>query len=239
MINSHFKNDKDNRKDPDNLNGINYDCDLPKNANRGFSKKSIKIDKESRAVVDIHSNEWKNDENYSNSNLASFVTADKLDILIIKELLTDPYIQTLEISIKSGIPLSITHKKRRLIESKVLQTRYFLDFQKLGLYFRFADIFADIKENKVYDLVNQLYLSHFTKNMLKLIKIKTPSEGICIRTMYQTSDELFFLMDEVKSCPFISNVHFSEEIEVIGDNTLNVILNMLNTHSKITQNVKI
>ena len=114
-----------------------------------------------------------------------------------------------------------------------MQTRYFLDFQKLGLYYRFADVFADIREDKVNDLINQLYLSPFTKNILKLIKIKTPSDGICIKTLYQKSNELFFLMDKVKSCPFISNVHFSEEIEVLADNTLDIILNMLNTPSKI------
>ena len=112
-----------------------------------------------------------------------------------------------------------------------MQTRYFFDFQKLGLSFRFADIFADIKKDKVYDLVNQLYPSPFSKNILKLIKIKTPSDGICIKTQYQKSDELFFLMDKIKSYPFTSNTHFSEEVEVLGDNTLNVILSMLNTYS--------
>ena len=233
MINLHFKDDTDSRKDSDNLNGINYDCHLPKNINRDFSKKGIKIVKESSNVLDILNDECRNRDNYSNSNFASFITADKLDIFVIKELLKDPHIQTLEISIKSGMPLPIAHKKRRLIESKVLQARYFLDFQKLGLYFRFADIFADIKENKVNDLVNQLYPSPFTKNILKLIKIKTPLDGICIKALYQKFDELFFLMDKIKSYPFISNVHFSEEIEVLGDNTLDVILNMLNTHSKI------
>jgi hypothetical protein len=39
------------------------------------------------------------------------------------------------------------------------------------------------------------------------------------------------LMDKIKSYPFTSNTHFSEEVEVLGDNTLNVILSMLNTYS--------
>ena len=231
MKNVRSKDGADSRNDSDNLNGINYDCHMPKNINRDFFKKDIKIGKETNNGVNIHNDECRNGDNYSNSNPAPFITADKMDILIIKELLKDPYIQTLEIAIKSGIPLPIAHKKRRLIESKVLQTRYFFDFQKLGLSFRFADIFADIKEDKVYDLVNQLYPSPFSKNILKLIKIKTPSDGICIKTQYQKSDELFFLMDKIKSYPFTSNIHFSEEVEVLGDNTLNVILSMLNTYS--------
>ena len=47
VINVHPKDDTDRRKDSDNLNGINYIHPSPKNTNRDFSKKDIKIVKES------------------------------------------------------------------------------------------------------------------------------------------------------------------------------------------------
>ncbi|MDF0682106.1 MAG: hypothetical protein P0116_14200 [Candidatus Nitrosocosmicus sp.] len=231
----HPKGDVNNRKDSENKIENGYILPLPKNTkiNRDFSKKGIKIVKENSAPIDIHTDECSNIDQYSNSMLTPFITADKFDLFIIKEIIKDPDIQTLEISLKSEIPFRIAHRKRRLIESKVLQATYALDFEKLGLSFRFADIFADIKEDKVNDFVNQLDpSSFFTKNILKLIKIKTPSDGICIKTIYQNSDELFFLMDKVKLYPFISNVHFSEEIEVLGDNTVDCVLNMLKTDYK-------
>lgn len=234
VINLHPKGDVNNRKDPENKNEMGYTLPLHKNTNtnRDCSRKGIKIVKENSAPIDIHFDEYSNGGKYSNSMLTPFITADKFDIFIIREILKDPDIQTLEISIKSGIPFRIAHRKRRLIESKVLQATYALDFEKLGLSFRFADVFADINEDKVNDFVNQLYTSSFTKNILKLIKIKTPSDGICIKTLYRNSDELFFLMDRVKLYPFISNVHFSEEIEVLGNNTKDVILNTLNIDYK-------
>jgi len=38
-------------------------------------------------------------------------------------------------------------------------------------------------------------------------------------------------MDKVRSYPFVSNVYFSEIIEVLGDNSVNAILNLLNKDS--------
>ena len=107
----------------------------------------------------------------------------------------------------------MVHKKRKFIESKVLQKEYFLDFKKLGLNHRFSDI----QEDKVDDFVIQLYTTPFNKNILKVIKVKNEIEGICIKTLYQNSSELFFLMDKIKAYPFISNVHFSEHVRGIRE----------------------
>jgi len=221
-----------NRKDSANINEINYIGDSQKNTNKDSSKKSINIVKKTTKVVDTNVEKNSNNSEYSNSSLPTFITADKFDILIIKELLKDPSITTLEISIKLEIPLRIANKKRRLIESKVLQTKYFLDLQKLGLSFRFADVFADIKDDKVNDFARQLYTTSFTKNIIKVLRVKGETEGICIKTLYKNSKELFFFMDKIKSNPSISNVHYSEQVEVVGDNTLDVILNILLTDSK-------
>jgi DNA-binding Lrp family transcriptional regulator len=217
----------------ENANEIDYIAELQKNTNnRYLPEKGIKIVKKSAIVDGYEDEEDNNSSEYSNSRLPTLITADKFDILIIKELLKDPSITTLEISIKLGISLGIANKKRRLIESKVLQTKYFLDLQKLGLGFRFADIFADIKDDKVNDFTNQLYATSLNKSIFKIIKVKNPSDGVCIKTLYQDSEELFLLMDKIKSYPSISNVCFSEQVEVVGDNTLDVIFNILSADSK-------
>jgi DNA-binding Lrp family transcriptional regulator len=222
----------ENKKDSDNANEIAYLHLLRKNTNNDSSKKSINILKETTKVVDANDEKSTNSSEYSNSSLNTFITADKFDVLIIKELLRDPAITTLEISIKLGIPLHIANKKRRLIESKVLQIKYFLDLQKLGFNFQFADVFADIQVDKVNDFVRQLYATYFTKNIIKIMRVKGEADGICIKTLYKNSEELFFLMDKIKSNSSISNVRFSEQVEVVGDNTLDVVLNILHTDSK-------
>ena len=218
----------------DNTNEIDYIAELQKNTNnRYLPEKAVKIIKKSPIVHAYNDEEGNSSGEYSKSysHLPTLITADKFDVLIIKELLKDPSITTLEISIKLGITLGIANKKRRLIESKVLQTKYFLDLQKLGLGFRFADVFADIKHDNVNDFTNQLCATSL-HNIFKIIKVKNPSDGICIKTLYQDSEELFLLMDKIKSYPSISNVYFSEQVEVVEDNTLDVIFNILAADSK-------
>lgn len=106
------------KRDPKHSTRKNTHRNLP---NRGFK---IVKDNTTTPAIDICND---NSSDYqSNSRLPTFIMADKFDIFIIKELLKDPSITTLEISLKSQIPFSITHKKRRLIESKVLQKNTFL-----------------------------------------------------------------------------------------------------------------
>jgi hypothetical protein len=129
---------------------------------------------------------------------------------------------------KLDIPFSRVHKKRRLIESTLLTKNYSVELTKLCIDLRFADIFAEILEDKVNDFVTTLYSAPVRKNVLSIRKVKNDLSGICIKAAYQNSSELFFLMDTIKSYPFISNIHFSEEIEVLEDNTLAVILSLIN-----------
>jgi hypothetical protein len=203
-------------------------CPQKKNKNT-LSKKDVKIAKKQTTIVNDDNGVV--DESYNDHNdlkSSHFIAADRFDILIIKEILKDPHIQTFEISMKLDIPLSIAHKKRRLIESSLLTKKYFVDLTKLGIDLRFADIFAEIREDKVNDFVNKLYSSPLRQNILSISKVKNDLKGICIKAVYRYSSELFFLMDTIKSNPFISNVHFSEETELLKDNTLDVILNLLN-----------
>ena len=153
------KDDVGSRKDSENKNEIDYALTLTKNKNTNgdFSKKNTKIFKDDNNAENLLSDEISIGDKYSNSLNAPFLTADKLDLLIVSEVIRDPDILTLEISSKLGIPLSIAHKKRRNIESKVWQATYSLDFKKLGLDIRFADVFVDMKEDEINDFVNQLY----------------------------------------------------------------------------------
>ena len=228
----------------DNVNDIHSEKKInpkrsKKNVHRNLPNRGVKIVKNNNTTtttptaIDICSDDDDNSSSdyHSNSSLTTFITADKFDLLIIKELLKDPSITTLEISLKSGIPFSITHKKRRLIESKVLKKKRILDFRVLGLNFRYADVFANIKEDKINYLVNQLHTTSFTKNIIKVMRVKGEVNGICIKTLYQDSEELFFFMDKLRSYSFVSNVYFSEIIEVLGDNTVNIILNLLSKNS--------
>jgi hypothetical protein len=226
------KDNADLRKDSDMRKEI--DDALPiLNSRRGYIDKDIKIAKGGNRINQTHKTDGSDSGTCYNSYKDFFIAADKFDLIIIKEILKDPHIDTLEISLKLGIPFSVVHKKRRLIESKLLHAKYIIDFQKLGLCFRFADVFADFSSDKVNDFTNQLFSSPFSSNVLKVVKTKTQSkEKICIKAIYQNSGELFFLMDKVKSFPFVSNVHFSEQVEVIRDNTLNVILNILDIDYK-------
>lgn len=226
MIKINSENNDINSDELDITNFVKYP---QKKIKKSLSKKDIKIAK--RQTTNVNDEEGVVDESYYDYNdlkTSPFITADRFDILIIKEILQDPNIQTFEISMKLDIPLSIVHKKRRLIESTLLTKKYFIELTKLGIDLRFADIFAEIPEDKVKDFVIKLYSTPLRKNMLSIRKVKNDWNGICIKAAYQNSSELFLLMDTMKSFPYITNIHFSEEIEVLEDNTLAVILNLVN-----------
>ncbi|WP_458720816.1 hypothetical protein [Candidatus Nitrosocosmicus sp. R] len=179
-------------------------------------------------------NNTSNMKNYSNNlsgnsdhHYRSFIWADKLDLQIIKQLLVDPYIQTFEISSKLEIPLALIHRKRRLIETTILKKKFIIDLRKLGLDYRYADVFAHIQKKNIKNFVNEIFKTSVSKNILQVLTTTDGSDGICIKTMFQDSKELFCLMDEIKSKPSITDVHFSEEIEKSRDNTLPVLLNIL------------
>jgi hypothetical protein len=222
-------NSENNDINSDELDITNFARYPQKKIKKILSKEDIKIAK--KQTTSVNDDSGIVDEScfdYINPKSAHFIAADRFDLLIIKEILQEPNIQTFEISMKLNIPLSIVHKKRRLIESSLLTKKYIVDLIKLGINLRFADIFAEIREDKVTDFVKKLYSTSLRKNMLSISRVKNDSNGICIKAAYQHSSELFFLMDTLKSYPFISNIHFSEEIEVIEDNTLAVILNLIN-----------
>ena len=221
------------------IKAINNTKRLKKNAHRNLSNEEVKIAKEEKTTttttktataIDVYNKKSRSSSSsnkYHNSSLTTFITADKFDILIIKEILKDPTITTLEISLKLGISFAIAHRKRRLVESKVMQKNHFLDLKKLGLDFRIVDVFADIQEDNVNDCIKKLHSVFFAKNIIKVMRVKGGVDGICIKALFQDSKDLFFLIDKIRTFPFVSNVHFSEEVEVLGDNTLNVILNLL------------
>ena len=198
-----------------------------------LSKKDVQTVKQTSIAAELHGNGYDGNDRYQYFVPSPFVMADRLDLLILGEILKNPSITSLEISLRLEIPFSIAHKKRRLIESKVLQRKYSLDFKKLGFNIHFADVFVNIKKDKVNDFINYyLKSSSVTKNIFKIVKIITPSNGICIKTLYQNSDELLVLVDKIKSYPFVSNVRFSEETEVLKDSTVDIILNLLDSYYK-------
>jgi len=219
----------DHRKWSNNSDDVAETPYLKEKVGSDLSSEDTKVNNE----LTIADTDEKCTEKMTNNLPSQFIRADRLDLLIIKELLKEPEIQTLEISLKLGISLSMAHKKRRLIESQLLQKRYSLVLEKLGFDFRFADVFADIlHEEKIEDIVRNLLESSHSKNILKIIKIKKPQTGICINSLYQDSEELFFLMDKLKSFPFVSNVFFSEQVLCLGDYTANRILKIIDTVSK-------
>jgi hypothetical protein len=100
-------NDKHGNK---KLNATNNTKRSKKNARRNLSNEDVKIVKEktttttttTATAIDVYNEKSRsvisNSSKHHNSNLTTFITADKFDILIIKEILKDPTITTLEIS---------------------------------------------------------------------------------------------------------------------------------------------
>ncbi|MDF0681122.1 MAG: Lrp/AsnC family transcriptional regulator [Candidatus Nitrosocosmicus sp.] len=219
------KNSENREIKPDFRDTTNFANYPQKKINKISSKNDIKIRKTTILKDDNSIDEICH--NYFDPMFTNFLTADRIDILIIKELLQEPNIPTLEISLKINFPLYLVHKKRKIIEASILTKKYLVDLTKLGLEIRFVDIYTEIKKDQVNNFARELYRGPLGKNILSLNRVKNGSNGICIKAVYKNSSELFFFMDTIMSNPVISNIHFSELIEVLEDNTSAVILNLL------------
>ena len=87
-------------KSDDNTNEIDYIAELQKNTNnRYLPEKAVKIIKKSPIVHASNDEEGNSSGEYSKSysHLPTLITADKFDVLIIKELLKDPSITTFNV----------------------------------------------------------------------------------------------------------------------------------------------
>ncbi|WP_161486357.1 Lrp/AsnC family transcriptional regulator [Candidatus Nitrosocosmicus hydrocola] len=149
---------------------------------------------------------------------------DRINLKIIEELITNGDIKSSEIAEKIQIPLSTIQRRRTRIEKAILKKTYQMDLTNLG--YRTAQIFVDVQKGKAKETGEEL-LKKYDRNIVNASTRINSSNNLCLEVVYNGSDELHFLLEEIKALPLATKVDWSEQVTMIGDNLSAIIKNTL------------
>jgi DNA-binding Lrp family transcriptional regulator len=213
-----------------------------------INKKSIK-NKSKQSLNDVtYSSTTGNNNikgNYSNYDKSNFETKnneidmisvlDKINLKIIEELLNNGEIKSSEIASKLKIPLSTIQRRRTKIEKTLFRKKYELNLNQMG--FRNALIFVDVLKGRAKETGEKL-LTRFDRSVLRASTRINSSNNLCLEIVYDNSEQLHFLLEEIKAMPWTSNVDWSEQVNSIGDNVSNIINFALSQKLKASERQK-
>lgn len=149
---------------------------------------------------------------------------DKINLRIIEELIGNGDIKSSEISSRLKVPLSTIQRRRTKIEKTILKKSYHMDLTLLG--YRTAQILIDIQKGKAREIGEKL-LEKYDRNVIRASTRINSSNNLCLDVVYNGSDELHNLLEEIKSIPVANQVDWSEQVMILGDNLTSIIRNTL------------
>lgn len=149
---------------------------------------------------------------------------DRINLKIIDELISNGDIKSSEIAEKLKIPLSTIQRRRTRIEKSILKKKYQMDLTQLG--YRTAQIFVDVQKGKAKETGEEL-IKKYNRNIVSASTRINSSNNLCLEVVYNGSDELHYLLEEIKSIPLADKVDWSEQVTMIGDNMSSIIKNTL------------
>ena len=177
-------------------------------------EKSRSSDLSNKNEIDQLSNPYITDNNYSHIHL------DNINLKIIEELLNNGDIKSSEIATKLAIPLSTIQRRRTKIEKTIVRKTYEMSLNQMG--FRTALIFVDVQKGKAKETGEQL-LKRYDHYILRASTRINSSNNLCLEIIYDNSEELHALLEEVKAMPLTTSVDWSEQVYSIGDNISSVV----------------
>jgi len=149
---------------------------------------------------------------------------DRINLRIIEELITNGDIKSSEIATKLKIPLSTIQRRRTRIEKILLRKKYQMDMTLLG--YRTAQIFIDVQGGRAKETGEEL-LKKYDRNVVNASTRINSTNNLCLEVVYNGSEELHYLLEEIKSLPLATKVDWSEQVMLIGDNLSSIIKNTL------------
>lgn len=143
---------------------------------------------------------------------------DSLDIKIIDELLANANISSATISSKYRVPLSTIQRRRAVLESmSLLKHEYRLAPFSFGL--RPIQFWVLVEGGNTEEVANHIFQTH--TNALEVTIQVNALSNIGVLAYVQSSEELFSMLEEIKSMRFVTRVEFAEVINVVGTRQTN------------------
>ena len=143
---------------------------------------------------------------------------DSLDIKIIDELLANASVSSTAIASKYKVPLSTIQRRRAALESmSVVKHEYSLNPINFG--FRPVEFWVLVQKGKAEDLAHKIF-SKF-ENILDVCVHINSISNIRVQAYISNSQQLYNMIEEIKSMPFAENVDVAETVKVIAERQVN------------------
>ncbi len=142
-----------------------------------------------------------------------------LDAKIIEDLLNDAFVSSTNISKKHKAPLSTVQRRRRHLENTLLTRRYEIDLKKQG--FRIGEITVFPKNGSGKEIVNKIF-SNYPNHVLSIAVKIDGTIILAVMVYFRTTTEIHDIMTDIHSMAGVENVKFSETVDIIRDNKIQI-----------------
>jgi DNA-binding Lrp family transcriptional regulator len=162
------------------------------------------------------------------SSAAKYISKllDNINIKIISELVRQPDISSLALAKKLDIPLSTLQRRRARIENAILKRNYSFNYKAFGA--RIGDLIVSVDRGKSKEIAQNL-LKKYKNNIVSCDTRINSEHNVSARIIYKNTEELFHLIENIKTMDYVTGVSWSEMVEVIGDNNSEVISAFFNS----------
>ena len=157
-------------------------------------------------------------DSYSTKPISKLLDID--NIKIVSELVRQPYISSLALSKKLDIPLSTLQRRRARIEKAILKKTYTFNYKAFGG--RIGDLIVSVDKGKSKEVAQNL-LKKYKNNIVSCDTRINSMHNVAARIIYKDTEELFEIIESIKTMDYVDRVQWSEMVEVIGDNNSEVI----------------
>ena len=142
-------------------------------------------------------------------------TYDDINRAIIAELLRDANISIKGLSKKIKVPFSTVQRRASALKSSsVLKKRFHIDIVSY-LSLKRADIIINVDKGKTEQVIQRILQDYRQTNILSISTRLNHMHNVVVGIVYKDSDELFKIVENIRSQPNVTLVEWSESIQDI------------------------
>jgi hypothetical protein len=104
--------------------------------------------------------------------------------------------------------------------NSILDKKYLIDITKRDL--RTGIILANVQRGKAKEVAKMILERHISNAISSSIRINDQN-NVMTEIIYNTSSELYNILEQVKKIPYVSSASWSELVEVVGNNDVPII----------------
>ncbi len=141
---------------------------------------------------------------------------DDVNLKIIDELVKNPSITSSSLATTLEIPLSSLQRRRAKIEKYILNKSYQINLRSIAG--KIGEVVINVDRGKSREVAKQI-LKRFKNNVMSVSTRINAEHNVAAQIMFTDTAELHNLLENIKLMQFVTNLQWSEVVEIIGDNS--------------------